>query len=179
MNGSLPGQTLVDFDGRLINMSDRKSISDSPITVGWREWISLPDLDVPAVKAKFDTGARTSSLHTFLIEPYEDGGKSMIRFGVHPLQRRDDVAIICHAEVVDRRWTTDSGGGREKRYVIGTTISMAGRKWPIELNLTNREDLRFRFLVGRTTMEGMIIVDPLRSYVLGRKLGKSYPPKKA
>ena len=149
---------------------------DLPITVGWREWITLPDLGIPAIKAKFDTGARTSSLHTFFTEPYEKDGTPMVLFGIHPLQRRHDVVIYCKARVIDHRWTIDSGGGREKRFVIGTTIAMAGMKWPIELNLTNREDLRFRFLVGRTTMAGWLRIDPARSYVMGRKLGKSYPP---
>lgn len=159
-------------------MSNRKSMSNSPITVGWREWVSLPDLNLPAVKAKFDTGARTSSLHTYFIEPYEDNGKSMVRFGVYPLQRREDIEVICQAEVVDRRWTTDSGGGRENRYVIASTISMAGMDWPIELNLTSREDLRFRFLVGRTAMKDKVIVDPVRSYVLGRYSGSACYLKK-
>ena len=153
-----------------------KETLDLPITVGWREWIALPDLGIPAIKAKFDTGARTSSLHTFFTELYETDGIPMVRFGVHPLQRRRDVVIYCNAKVLDHRWTTDSGGGSEKRFVIGTTIALAGMKWPIELNLTNREDLRFRFLVGRTTMEGWLKVDPARSFVMGRKTGKLYPP---
>ena len=144
------------------------------LTVGWREWVALPGLGLNAIKAKLDTGARTSSLHTFFIEPFDEDGKKMVRFGMHPLQRRKDVELICQAEVLDRRMVTDTGGNRELRYVISVDLSMAGTLWPIEMNLTNREELRFRLLLGRTAMKDRLSVDPGRSYVLGRKLSKYY-----
>lgn len=150
----------------------------SAIAVGWREWVTLPDLGVNAIKAKLDTGARTSSLHTFFIEPYSENGKSMVHFGLHPLQRQKDIEIICQAEVLDRRMVLDTGGKRELRYVILTTLTMAGVEWPIEVNLTNREYLRFRLLIGRTAMENRLSIDPGRSYVLGRNLAKSYLKRK-
>ena len=155
-------------------MHEKTGKDGTSLTVGWREWIALPDLGVTAIKAKLDTGARTSSLHTFFIEPYRDEGKDMVRFGLHPLQRRKDFEVICSAQVLDRRMILDTGGRREFRYVIRTTLSLKGMEWPIEVNLANREDLRFRFLIGRTAMEKRLVVDPGRSYLLGRTLAKSY-----
>ena len=146
--------------------------------MGWREWVTLPDLGVSAIKGKLDTGARTSALHTFFIEPYNENGKRMVHFGLHPLQRQKNVEIICRAEVLDRRMVLDTGGKKELRYVIRTSLNMAGVEWPIEVNLTNREDLRFRFLIGRTAMENRLAIDPGRSYVLGRKSAKSYLNRK-
>jgi len=146
----------------------------TPFTVGWREWTTLPGLGVKAIKAKFDTGARTSSLHTFFIETYNHDGKNMVRFGLHPLQRSKNVEIVCCTEIQDRRIILDSGGKRELRYVIRTTLSIAGLEWPIDVNLTDREDLRFRFLIGREAMEKRLIVDPGRSFTLGRSLAKTY-----
>ena len=154
---------------------DKKTVNAvAPLTVGWREWTALPDLGVNAIKAKFDSGARTSSLHTFFIETYGDQGKEMVRFGLHPLQRRKDMEIICSAEILDQRVILDTGGRRDLRYVIRTTLSIAGRLWPIEVNLANREDLRFRFLIGREAMENRLIVNPGRSYILGRTLSKTF-----
>ena len=144
----------------------------APIAVGWREWSTLPDLGIKAIKAKLDTGARTSTLHTFFVEPYDKDGKEMIRFGLHPFQRRKDYEVTCSAEVLDRRVILDSGGKRDHRYIIRTTLSLAGLEWPIEVSLTNREDLRFRFLVGREAMKNRLMVDPGKSYVLGRPGGK-------
>ncbi len=145
--------------------------------IGWREWLALPELGVPAIKAKIDTGARTSALHTFVIEPYLDRGRSMVRFGVHPLQRRRDVELFCRAEVVDRRAVTSSNGQRETRYVIRTPMELAGRRWPVELTLTNRDTLNFRMLLGRTALQG-VFIDPAASYLAGRALAKAYRPKR-
>lgn len=156
-------------------MQEKKKTGQADaVTVGWREWTILPELGVRAIKAKMDTGARTSSLHASFIEPYRENGKEMVRFGLHPVQRRDSPELICHAEIQDRRWTMDTGGGRELRYVIRTALSLGDRTWPVDVNLTDRENLRFRFLVGRTAMEGRLVVDPGRSYVFGRALAKTY-----
>ncbi len=146
--------------------------------IGWREWLALPDLGIQAVKAKVDTGARTSALHTFGLEPFEQGGILKVRFGIHPLQRRKDIEVNCVADVVDRRRVTSSGGQSEKRYVIRTSVALGAFRWPIELSLTNRKSMRFRMLLGRAAINGLLLVDPAKSYLTGRRLSRLYPKLK-
>lgn len=141
------------------------------LTIGWREWLALPQLQIPAIKAKIDTGARTSALHAFFVEPYEANGIEMVRFGVHPLQRRLDIEIVCTAPIKDYREVSDSGGHREKRYVIETELLLGTGKRSIEMTLTNRDNMKFRMLLGRTAMTELL-VSPDQSYLLGRKRHK-------
>ena len=144
------------------------------MTLGWREWVALPELGIPAIKAKLDTGARTSALHAFDLEAYRENGIYLVRFGIHPLQKRLEPAIYCTSNVIDYRKVTDSGGHMEERYVISTNLSIAGRTRTIELTLTNRETMNFRMLLGRTAMKHLIRVDPAKSFVLGRELAGLY-----
>lgn len=139
--------------------------------IGWREWLALPELQVPAIKAKIDTGARTSALHAFFVEPFTREGRQMVRFGVHPLQKRLDVEIFCEAPVKDFREVSDSGGHREMRYVIETTLLIGDLPRQIEMTLTNRDNMKFRMLLGRTAMEGLQVI-PDQSYLTGRKRHK-------
>ena len=139
-------------------------------TIGWREWAALPELGIAAIKAKIDTGARTSALHAFQVESYEESGIRMVRFGIHPIQKRSDVVRYCSAKVVDRRWVSDSGGHREKRWVIETPIRMGDVEWRVELTLTNRDSMLFRMLLGRTGMGKVFLVRPDASYLLGKPL---------
>ena len=143
-------------------------MSNQLITVGWREWLQLPELNLPAIKAKIDTGARTSCLHAFSIETYTKDNKNWARFGIHPYQDDTETEIYCDAEVIDERTVTDSGGHKEQRYVILTNVLLGEQSWPIEITLTNRDNMRFRMLLGRTAMEKKIIVNPDKSYVLGK-----------
>jgi hypothetical protein len=138
------------------------------VTIGWREWLRLPELQIPAIKAKIDTGARTSALHAFFVEPFTQEGRQMVRFGVHPLQKRQDIEVICEAPIKDFREVSDSGGHREMRYVIETTILIADLPRQIEITLTNRDNMKFRMLLGRTAMAGFQVI-PDRSYLTGRK----------
>ena len=131
--------------------------------VGWREWVALPAFRLPAIKAKLDTGARTSALHAFNMEIVERNGKSWVKFDVHPLQRNDSLVVRCAAPLIDRR-RVNNPGRSERRYVVETLVRMGETEWPIELTLTNRDEMGFRMLIGREALRGYWLVDPALSY---------------
>jgi hypothetical protein len=139
------------------------------ITVGWREWVSLPKLNIPRIKTKIDTGARTSALHAFKLECFQENNKDKVRFLIHPLQGKTAPIIECVADLKDMRWVTDSGGHREERPVIETLLRIGNYEWPIEITLTSRDDMRFRMLLGRTAMYEKMIINPSSSYLIGKK----------
>lgn len=138
-------------------------------TVGWREWLHLPDLGISYVKAKIDTGARSSALHAFDIEMRRRGGVKRVHFCVHPLQRDSHIVVRCSAPLYDERWVTSSSGTREWRPVIQTALLLFGEKWTIELTLTSRDVMGFRMLLGREAIRGRCLVDPARSFLAGKK----------
>ena len=142
---------------------------DERLTLGWREWVGLPDLGLDAIKAKVDTGARTSTLHAFELDTFSEHGKPRVRFKIHPIQKDADTVVTCVADIVDERLVTDSGGHREQRLIIMTPLRIGKWSWPIEMTLTARDNMMFRMLLGRTAMRGFAMVDPSRSYVIGRK----------
>jgi len=127
--------------------------------LGWREWAVLPDLDVHRIKCKVDT---------YFIETFHDKGAPRVRFGLHPKQMSSEYEIVCHADVLDEREVTDSGGHREKRIVILTTIQVANDTWPIEVTLTDRDTMRFRMLLGRSAIAGRYLVNPAASFISGK-----------
>lgn len=140
--------------------------------LGWREWIGFPDLGIPRIKAKVDTGARTSCLHAFLVEPFERDGAPWVRFDIHPSQLSNSKVISCQAPILEQRVVRDSGGHEELRYVIETVISIGDLKHTVEVTLTNRDSMKFRALLGRTAIKGQYLVDPARSYVRGKRKPK-------
>jgi hypothetical protein len=139
------------------------------VTLGWREWVEMPVLGLKRVKAKVDTGARTSSLHAFEVRDFDDGGVHRVEFKMHPNQHNTDEVVVCVADIIDQREVRDSGGHREKRWVIETPIRIGQHMWNAELNLTSRDDMLFRMLLGRTALRGRAVVNPARSYVVGKR----------
>ena len=137
------------------------------MAAGWREWVTLPDLSPIPIKAKLDTGARTSALHAFRLKRFERDGKPWVRFDLHPRQRSRNDATSVEALVVDERMVKSSNGRQERRPVIRTRCQIGGRIWRIEITLTRRDDMSFRLLLGRTALKGRLIVDSGRSYLLG------------
>lgn len=132
--------------------------------LGWREWVALPELGIDAIKAKIDTGARTSALHAYRISPFEEHGRRRVRFAVHPVQRHRLPEVQCVADVVDERMVTSSSGHRERRVVIRTPLAVGGRTWPIEITLTDRDEMSFRMLLGRQALRRHVLIDPGRSF---------------
>jgi ribosomal protein S6--L-glutamate ligase len=128
------------------------------LVFGWEEWIALPDLGMPAIKAKVDTGARTSALHASDIEVFGPAAKPKVRFNVHPIPARDDIVITCSAPLIDRREVTSSNGESEQRYVIETNLEVGGQIWPIEMTLTNRAGMSSRMLLGRQALNDHITI---------------------
>lgn len=148
----------------------KRTMKDRPV-VGWREWIALPELGIRAIKVKVDTGARSSSLHAYDIKRFRRGGRHMVRFKVHPIQREFRTTVEAEAALVDLRKVTSSSGAASLRPVILTEIELHGRRWEIEITLTRRDEMGFRMLLGRQAVRRRFVVDPGRSFTAGT------PPK--
>lgn len=140
--------------------------------LGWREWVDLPELGLKDIKAKVDTGARTSALHAFEVRQFDDDGRRQVEFKMHPRQRDNDTVVVCRADVIDERVVRDSGGHEEKRWVIETPVVIGDHSWPIEITLTARDDMLFRMLLGRTAIRKRAVVNPARSYLVGKRPDK-------
>lgn len=135
------------------------------LIIGWREWVTLPELSIAAIKAKIDTGARSSALHAFEIETFQQKGQTIVRFLIHPQQRSIRQTIRAEAVLLDYRHVRNSGGQAELRPVIQTTVALGDQHWPIELTLTNRDVMGFRMLLGRQAIRGHFLVDAGRSFL--------------
>ena len=151
-------------------------MSEARTVVGWREWIRVPELlGGEWIKVKVDTGARTSAIHAWDVEPFDRDGRTWVRFQLHPRQHEDAHIVTAEAPLVEEREVRSSNGDVEVRPVIEATIALDGTRHRIELTLTNRDQMGFRMLLGRTGMARRLLVDPGRSYLLGG--GRHHPPK--
>lgn len=136
-------------------------------TIGWREWVALPDLGIDAIKTKVDTGARSSALHAFDLQLFERDGARWAQFEIHPLQHSTRCAVQVIAKVVAERAVRSSNGRREWRPVICTEVELLGQRWPIEITLTNRDAMGFRMLLGRQAVRRQFLVHAGRSFFGG------------
>lgn len=135
-------------------------------TLGWREWGALPDLGIHSIKMKVDTGAKTSCLHAFRLEPFTRDGKPWLKIWVHPFQDSNE-EHVCEAPILEQRSVTDSGGHTETRYVIKTRLRLGEHEFSAEMTLTNRDTMKFRMLLGREAMRHRFDVNPAASYLTG------------
>lgn len=147
---------------------DRPHSTSPAVTVGWREWVRLPGLGVGPVKAKLDTGARTSSLHAFDLVEFDREGTDWVRFSAHPWQRSDEDAVVVECPVYDRRVVRSSTGHAQERIVILTEVELLGRTITTEITLSRRDEMGFRLLIGREALRQGFVVDSSRSYLGGR-----------
>ena len=139
-----------------------------PVLIGWREWVRLPELTDHAIKAKIDTGARTSAIHAWKIQRFMDEGAPWVRFELHPVQRENRTRITCTVPVHDEREVRSSNGETAVRLVIRTKLKMGSRLWPIELTLARRDQMGFRMLIGRSALKRRVLIDPAASFLTGR-----------
>jgi len=145
--------------------------------IGWREWISMPDLEIDEIKAKIDTGARSSVLHAVNIERFRSRGRDMVHFDVHPHQNDAAKAVPAEAELIEERKVKSSTGHVEVRPVVLISVRIRGRQWTTDFTLTSRSDMGFRVLLGRRSLSGRFLVDTKRSFVAGRPPGASRPKR--
>ena len=151
----MPDLTLVEAD------------SADLLVLGWREWLALPQLGISPLKAKLDTGARSSSLHVDTLEEFERDGAHWLRFTLR-LRRHAPREVCCEAPSTDRRTVTDTGGRRTERWFIRTGVQLAGRQFDIDVNLTDRRHMLFPLLLGRSALMGRFTIDPAHSYTRPR-----------
>lgn len=137
--------------------------------IGWREYLEIPKWGITRIKAKIDTGARTSALHAYDLEFVADKGRQMVRFKVHPVQKDKRTTVEAEAELVDRRWVRNSGGQRELRPVVRTEVQLGEHRWRIDITLTSRDAMGFRMLLGRSAVKNRFWVAPGKSFLLSER----------
>ena len=146
--------------------------------IGWREWIAFPEFGIKAVKAKIDTGARTSCIHALHVKPFSRDGQDWVKFQVHPLQRDAKTTVDIEAELVEYRRVVSSTGHASLRPVVVTAIKIFDIQWSIELTLTSRDEMGFRMLLGREAVRGRFLIDPSKSFLGGRRKVKKKKPRR-
>ncbi|MBC5842489.1 30S ribosomal protein S6--L-glutamate ligase [Flavobacterium sp. F-380] len=148
-------------------------MSQDKVILGSEEWCSFPELGIPTIKARVDSGAKTSALHAINIAPFIKNDSNWVKFDINPIQNNLKTIIHCEAPLVDKRIVKSSSGFREQRYVIQTSLKIGDSNWPIEMTLTNRDSMGFRMLLGREAMSGRVLVDPEKQYLLGQPTSES------
>lgn len=148
-------------------------MSQNKVILGSEEWCSFPELGIPTIKARVDSGAKTSALHAINIAPFIKNDTNWVRFDINPIQNNLKTVIHCEAPLIDKRIVKSSSGFREQRYVIQTNLEIGDSTWPIEMTLTNRDSMGFRMLLGREAMSGRVLVDPEQQYLLGQPTSDS------
>jgi len=146
-----------------------KKIIKEKLVVGSLETCDLPEIGIVDLQVRVDTGAKTSSLHVDNLEKIQRDGKPWIAFDIHPDVHNVDQVIRCKAPLHDVRKIKSSNGVAEERFVIKTALKLADQAWPIEITLTNRADMRNLMLLGRQGMGKRLLVDPSKTFLLGRK----------
>ena len=142
-------------------------MSTDKIIIGSEEWCSFPTLGIPAIKARIDSGAKTSAIHAFNIQTFSRNGQPWVSFEVLPVQKSRRTLIRCEAQVIDRRVIKSSTGDTEKRYVIRVPLQIGNQEWLIEMTLANRDSMGYRMLLGREAMQHRLLVDPAAKCCLG------------
>lgn len=142
--------------------------AQSSIVAGWREWVSLPGAGVPWIKAKLDTGARSSSVHAYDVTLTGEGPSERVRFRLQPWQESREDAVVVECPIHDRRHVRSSSGHVEERIVVIMRIALLGREIETEMTLSNRDEMGFRMLIGRQALRQGFLVDPAKSFLGGR-----------
>lgn len=140
-------------------------IKTKPV-IGWREWVSLPDFGIPKIKAKVDTGAKTSALHADDIEVFKEGSRDRVRFTVFPTQKTHVGAVALEAGLVGYKFIRSSSGHEHLRPIVRTRLKLGGYFYLVDITLAKRDLMGFRLLLGRDAVAPHFLVNPGRSYLL-------------
>jgi len=152
----------------MVSSRVRKNQKPNLPTIGWREWVGLPEFGIEAIKVKVDTGARSSSIHASNVREFVRDGEKWVRFKVHPIQRKKDVTVKIEAKIIEYRSVRSSSGKATRRPVITTQLTLLGITWPVELTLASRDEMGFRMLLGREAFRRRFLVDAGKSYFGGK-----------
>ena len=140
---------------------------ETSLIIGWKEWASLPHLNIPKIKVKIDTGAKTSALHAYDINVVKNNGKEYAKFIIHPIQKNNKIYNHCIAEIIGIKTVKSSNGLKEERFMIRSPIQIGSQIWDINITLTNRDIMHYRMLLGRNAMNS-IIINPMKKYCQGK-----------